>query len=207
LFDEGRPPAQYRNIFKSVDAEKMFLGTDDWTLSSALNGHIELEIFMGAMTSSDIKVTRMELAVDLDEHIAKNLVKVLHIMEGCTVRGNHYFSPEYRPEEDSFAFKLSTSIPCPRLRSLTVEPHPPNLHPGGGIMSLLRWLGVPDVKHITSVGGYSQIRDTIAFLQLFRGIVKSVSLRGMANISYEPILRCLQPLELDILTIDDEFEE
>jgi hypothetical protein len=28
----------------------------------------------------------------------------------------------------------------------------------------------------------------------------------MADISYEPILRYLQPLELDIFTIDDKFD-
>jgi hypothetical protein len=128
------------------------------------------------MVASRTEPKKLDLAMDLkdsryflDTTLTKNLVKVLHVVEELTVRGKQYFSLEYRPEEDSFASTLSTSIPCPRLRSLTVEPPSPNRHPEGGIMRLLRWLGVPDPKHITIVEGCSQDRDTIAFLLLFKG--------------------------------------
>jgi hypothetical protein len=170
---------------------------------------IGLQILIKAIVASGIEPRKLDLAMNLkdqrhflDTNLTENLAKVFHFAEELTVRGDIYHD-EFFLKDHPFASTSSTSSSRSRLRFMTIEPPPTGWHDVGSFMLLSHLLGAPDLKHITVVGGDQVNEDILGFLQLFKGKLKSVTLRYMTGISYEPILKCLQSFELDLLTVYD----
>jgi hypothetical protein len=68
-------------------------------------------------------------------------------------------------------------------------------------------LDLPELRHVSIAGGRQSCPNILEFLDLLKGTVQSVSLRNMEDVSYEPILKVLRSLKLDVLAIHDGYDQ
>jgi hypothetical protein len=95
----------------------------------------------------------------------------------------------------------------PNLMSLSVYLGVLNISWPNRNLLLDQVLNVPKLRHVSITGGEQSNPRLLGFLESLKRPIQSVSLRDMRAISYEPILKVLRSLELDVLSIHDGYNQ
>ncbi|KAH6481598.1 hypothetical protein HBI56_210430 [Parastagonospora nodorum] len=109
-----------------------------------------------------------------------------------------------RPSSTVSAVPISKAS-FPNLTSLSVKLGNVDITLRNRNLLLCQVLDVPELRHVSITGGDQTDPRLLGFLELIEGPIRSVSLRDMRAVSYEPILKVLQSLELDVLAIHDRY--
>ncbi|KAH4018222.1 hypothetical protein HBI82_048960 [Parastagonospora nodorum] len=109
-----------------------------------------------------------------------------------------------RPSSTVSAVPISKAS-FPNLTSLSVKLGNVDITLRNRNLLLCQVLDVPELRHVSITGGGQTDPQLLGFLELIEGPIRSVSLRDMRAVSYEPILKVLQSLELDVLAIHDRY--
>ncbi|KAH4092658.1 hypothetical protein HBH77_094940 [Parastagonospora nodorum] len=228
LHEPAAIPGRYRDLFKDEDTFREAIPSSFRGSGSDLNAHLGSDVILTACALSELRPCVLELAVDLDKYHAfvtslpqevlsavSSRVEDLQLFDSC--RG---IDQLYHEARASFCFNNSfcpfyghydaqTQMPrgvitkevFPALQSLTID-HMSGM-PGSylSVAPLPSLSDLPKITHLAVKGTRQTEATLLAFVERHGKDLQSVTLKGVAEDSYDLMLNVLRQFNLKKLKI------
>lgn len=208
LHEPAAIPGRYHDLVKNEEKFREAIPMSFGGLRSDLNAHLGLDVTLTACALSELRPRVLELAVDLDEHHAfiTSLPKeVLSAVSGRVedLKLFEKFCPFYDPynAQTQMPRVVITKDTFPTLQSLTIDHMGDIPDPYVSVVPLPSLSNVPKITHLAVKGTRQTGATLLSFVERYGKDLESVSLHGVAEDSYDPMLNVLRQFSLKKLKI------